>query len=328
MATVTPEYVPREEDREFFQRELEEFVPDRVFDAHTHLWHPDHNVFADRLPSLVDYETYVRLMEDIYPNRVAKGLFLPTFRDPKFIGAANQWTGEQTAKDPSCRGHFFVTPEDDPEWVRQEVKRLKLHGLKCYHTLARHVNPTWEAEIPDYLPESIISVANQESWTDFAETLAARGFFVITFDFRGHGISPGDRDLGIADGDLASAVRFMRTTVGRKHLFLVGASMGGTASLKVASREDVLGVVSLSAPDSIRGLNALSEVSRVQAPKLFIAAEEDSQATRSAQRLFESASEPKELRLFPASGQGTDMLKGEDGQSVRELIIRFLEQHR
>ena len=122
MATDHPEYIPREEDREFFQRELASFVPDKVFDAHTHVWHPDHNVFAGSFPPLVDYENYVRLMEDIYPGRVAKGLFIPTFRDPVNIPAANQWTGDQTAKDANCRGHFFITPEDDPEWVRQEVK--------------------------------------------------------------------------------------------------------------------------------------------------------------------------------------------------------------
>ena len=82
MATVRPDYAPREEDREFYQRELASFIPDKVFDAHTHVWHPDHNVFAESFPPLVDYENYVRLMEDIYPGRVAKGLFIPTFRDP------------------------------------------------------------------------------------------------------------------------------------------------------------------------------------------------------------------------------------------------------
>ena len=32
----------REEDHEFFARELASFVPDRVFDAHCHVWHRDH----------------------------------------------------------------------------------------------------------------------------------------------------------------------------------------------------------------------------------------------------------------------------------------------
>ena len=77
-------------------------------------------------------------------------------------------------RTPNCRGHFFIAPEDDPEWVRQEVKRLKLHGLKCYHTLARNADPTWEAEIPDYLPESHIRVAHEEGWTITLHMVKAR----------------------------------------------------------------------------------------------------------------------------------------------------------
>ncbi len=114
MATVQPDYIPREEDREFYQRELASFIPDRVFDAHTHVWHPDHNVFAQSFPPLVDYENYLRLMEDIYPGRVAKGLFIPTFRDPVNIPAANQWTGEQTAKDRTAGGTSSSLPRTIP----------------------------------------------------------------------------------------------------------------------------------------------------------------------------------------------------------------------
>ena len=70
---------------------------------------------------------------------------------------------QDTARNPSCRVHFFVRPHDDPEWVRGEVRRLGLHGLKCYHTFAP-VQPTWEAEIPDFLPEPLVRVANDEGW--------------------------------------------------------------------------------------------------------------------------------------------------------------------
>ena len=32
----------QESDQEFFKRELATFVPERVFDAHAHLSHPNH----------------------------------------------------------------------------------------------------------------------------------------------------------------------------------------------------------------------------------------------------------------------------------------------
>ncbi len=64
----------------------------------------------------------------------------------------------------------LLKPDDDPEWVRQVAKRLGLSGLKCYHLQApRHPSweegrPTWDADICDYLPESLVRVADDEGW--------------------------------------------------------------------------------------------------------------------------------------------------------------------
>jgi predicted TIM-barrel fold metal-dependent hydrolase len=160
--TGTISWRATEEDLRFYERELASFIPDRVFDAHTHLWQRDHAKYHG-LPDDVDYSEYRQLMEDLHPGRRISALFIPAFNNKQMIGAANAWTAEQAAIDPFCRGEFFVRPQDDPEWVRDEVRRLKLHGLKCYHTLAS-VNPTWEAQIPDYLPERLIKVAHEEGW--------------------------------------------------------------------------------------------------------------------------------------------------------------------
>ncbi len=70
---------------------------------------------------------------------------------------------EQIADARQCRGLFFVKPDDDPEWVRDNVKRLGLHGLKCYFTMA-DVSSIWEADTEAYLPEPIVKVADEEGW--------------------------------------------------------------------------------------------------------------------------------------------------------------------
>jgi glutamate-1-semialdehyde 2,1-aminomutase len=49
----------------------------------------------------------------------------------------------------------------DPEYVRQEVRRLGLSGLKPYHVQS-NMKPTWDAEIPEYLPEEQVKVAHEE----------------------------------------------------------------------------------------------------------------------------------------------------------------------
>ena len=162
MTIQTQSGLCRPHDLEFFERELESFLPERVFDAHAHLWHCDHQTFPG-LPDEGGYEVYQQLMADLHPRRRTKGLFIPFPAKRPLLANANEWVGRQTALDPDCRGVFIVTPEDDPEWVRQEVRRLGLHGLKCYHTYSS-VTPTWTAQIPDFLPERLIKVADEEGW--------------------------------------------------------------------------------------------------------------------------------------------------------------------
>ena len=154
-------------DHEFFERELAAFLPDRIFDAHVHIWREGMvPLRMEEIAGDVGYDEYMEAMETIHRGRT-RGALILSFTGPEHPGhrdIMNQWVAEQTAAHPDTRGHFFITPEDDPEWVRQEVKRLGLHGLKCYHSFA-DVDPTWEADIPTYLPERLVRVAGEEGWT-------------------------------------------------------------------------------------------------------------------------------------------------------------------
>ncbi|MED5413733.1 MAG: amidohydrolase family protein [Candidatus Latescibacterota bacterium] len=162
-------------DREFFERELDSFLPDRIYDAHAHIWEKEWANFTLGSEPVADLAAYRRAIAEIHGDRRTETLFLSfavaEARDQ--ISAANAWTAAQIADHPACRAHFFVTPQDDPEWVRDEVKRLGMHGLKCYHTFA-DVDPTWDASIPDYLPEPLVAVAGDEAWTITLHMVKAR----------------------------------------------------------------------------------------------------------------------------------------------------------
>ena len=157
----------RDEDCELFHRELATFAPRRVYDVHAHLYRtqfwdtPDPQIAAG--PPDVSLAIWQEQMEWIFPGRDVHGVHLPL----AFVAdtnPGNEWVAEHIRRDPCARGHFLVRPTDDPEWVRQEVKRLGMHGLKPFSTYA-HVPNIWEAEIPDYLPEPIAAVAHEEEWT-------------------------------------------------------------------------------------------------------------------------------------------------------------------
>lgn len=167
--------------------------------------------------------------------------------------------------------------------------------------------------------------ADQESWWPFARVLKDKGYQVLAYDFRGYRDSQGELDLANIDKDVQAALDFLKSK-GVSKIFLMGASMGGTASLKVASREDVAGVITLSAPFAIEGLDVSEDVREISAPKLFIAAREDGLYTRSVDLFDQTSPEPKERQIVDGNAHGTDMLSGDSGPRVQGFIVDFLRR--
>ena len=169
--------------------------------------------------------------------------------------------------------------------------------------------------------------ADQRAWFDFAQELADSGFAALTFDFRGFGESDGGEDFDTLDDDLRAVLTYLRGR-GWTDVFLVGASMGGTAALVVAAEDDVLGVVSVSAPEEFEAQNALQAVSGISAPKLFIAAEDDTAAVLSLDELLAAAGPATDSHVYPGNDHGTNLLLGESAGDFRALVLNFLREHR
>jgi pimeloyl-ACP methyl ester carboxylesterase len=177
--------------------------------------------------------------------------------------------------------------------------------------------------------------ADQTSWWDFGRVLAEEGYLALTYDFRGYcpgsdaGCSDGDRDIAAIWQDVLGAIEEIRSA-GAARVVLIGASMGGTASLVAASKPgvDVEAVVTLSAPASIESLVADdATLSTVTAAKLFIAGNGDAEAAESAQRLFATAPQPKRVDIVTSNDHGTDLLTGNQSGVVRTTILGFLMQY-
>ena len=118
-------------------------------------------------------------------------------------------------------------------------------------------------------------------WLPYAKRLASKGYFVFAIDFRGHGLSQvrtGKAENRLA-ADLAAAAKEVRK-LGKRKVFLVGASMGGIASLVAGAnvKPAVDGVVSISAPARFLGLDAVASAPRLRVPVLYVAAEGDDNA--------------------------------------------------
>ena len=169
--------------------------------------------------------------------------------------------------------------------------------------------------------------ADQESWWSFAQVLQDRGYTALAYDFRGYGDSDGERELDLLDRDVRAAVAFLKDR-GASRVFLIGASMGGTASLKIAAQEDVAGVITLSAPTIFEGIDVRDDLLAISAPKLFIAARSDTNGfyARSVDYFDQMASDPKEAQKVDGDDHGTDMLSGDSGPRVQGLMVDFLRR--
>jgi dienelactone hydrolase len=169
---------------------------------------------------------------------------------------------------------------------------------------------------------------DQRAWWDFASEVAADGYAALTFDFRGYGETGGSRDIGVIDRDLAAAVRYLREQ-GYQRVVLVGASMGGTAALKVAARDEfdglVTGVVAVSAPESFQGLIASDDAGNIKVPIIFVASEGDGSAVDSLESLYEKASGSSERQSYVYTGDahGTELLQSDHADEFKALLFEF-----
>lgn len=165
---------------------------------------------------------------------------------------------------------------------------------------------------------------DQGSWRSFARRIDG-DYRILTFNFRGYGDSQGRKDIELIDRDVEAAVRFMRTTHKAGKIVLVGASMGGTASLIAASRADVDGVAALSAPTTFRDLDAASVVALVGSSKLFMACTEDRDADDQASALFRASKDPSaDLALLACNDHGEKILEGSRRNEANMQLDAFI----
>lgn len=170
-------------------------------------------------------------------------------------------------------------------------------------------------------------------WLAYARRLARLGYTVFAIDFRSHGLSQyragaaGDR-LAL---DLAAAVKVVRD---RRHpkVFLVGASMGGLATLVAGESVTpaVAGIVSVSAPARFMGMNAVATAPRLRVPVLYLAAEWDDNFgydfSDDARRMYAATgAADKRLEILAGKLHGVALVGG--SPQAKTLIEAFLKSH-
>jgi pimeloyl-ACP methyl ester carboxylesterase len=169
---------------------------------------------------------------------------------------------------------------------------------------------------------------DQSDWFPYAQRLAARGYWVLTFDLRGYcpggdaGCSSGSPDVASSAEDVAAAAHFLSER-GAKTLVLIGASVGGQAVLVHAARDPdgVAGVISLSAPVYFAYDITAKTLAGLDVPTLFIAGRGDGDAATSARSFARWVGGSTDLLVLDTGEHGVDLLS-EDEPSVARIVDR------
>jgi dienelactone hydrolase len=260
--------------------------------------------------------------------------------------------------DESPRGAIpaTVTPPPTEETTLAPVPGEEDQGKKvAFQTEdgTKLLGRVWgEGEVGVVLAHGFSELTGQDDWLPFPGVLAAQGYHVLTFNFRGFCSNDGcsGRRLKLGENwlDVVAATGLLEAR-GAKRIFLIGGSMGGIAVFRAAETalDGVDGIVSISTPQFPSQYypneppeNDVTEA-RLQAipmPKLFIAGDGDVQLTAAgtirfadeAQSMADAAAGEVEVLIVESTAHSHELVTTADPPVVvesREAILHFLAEH-
>ncbi|KFL32709.1 hypothetical protein JP75_00710 [Devosia riboflavina] len=159
-------------DQRIWAEELDGFVPDRVFDVHTHIYRWAFNLNPDKetgpyAPSIGRYfpEVTTKLADEIdaalLPGRRVERLAFPfPFAGQCDFDGSNTYVANETARSADSAALMLVHPGMSETEILAKLKRTGAIGLKPYLVYATNADRA-EAGITDFLPEHQIALADR-----------------------------------------------------------------------------------------------------------------------------------------------------------------------
>ncbi len=149
--------------RRVWESELADFVPDRLFDAHTHVSYPSAAVAAPGV--LAETEELSADVLDawdgtLFPGRTVGRFVLGTPYPGIDLARMNRYTVSQAEGRSDHAAFVVVQPGMDPAELRRLCTRPVVAGLKPYRFYSVTGDPD-DCRITDFLPEAQVALAHE-----------------------------------------------------------------------------------------------------------------------------------------------------------------------
>ncbi len=159
-------------DRRIWEEELDEFVPKRVFDIHTHIYrwafNQDPNKETGPMRALLGeafteatWELANKVDAMLMPGREVHRLSFPfPFPYPCDFAGSNAFLAQELAKDRQSAGLLLVHPGMTVEDAEADIKRYGFLGFKPYRFYATSGDAV-NCGITEFMPEHLIALADR-----------------------------------------------------------------------------------------------------------------------------------------------------------------------
>lgn len=161
-----------EYDRQVYEEELKDFLPEKIIDIHTHVWleklrqRKTENQVAKRTvawPRLVALENPVEDLAETY-----RLLFPGKNVTPLMFGSGSRETiskinnyVKECAEKTGYPALYYSRPEESAEEVERQIREGGFLGIKSYLSMSPEYIPTKEIRIFDFFPKHQLKKMNE-----------------------------------------------------------------------------------------------------------------------------------------------------------------------
>jgi len=161
-------------DHRIYQESLQDFLPSRIVDAHTHVWKAEHEQrrpesfsrvvsWPSRVAKDNSVEDLVEGYRLLFPGKSVTPLMFASVYDADSIAAMNGYVSECAArtKYPAL---IFAHPTWTAKELEKRVKDGRFMGAKVYLSMSPAYIPEKEIRIYDFLPSHQLDVLDRNGW--------------------------------------------------------------------------------------------------------------------------------------------------------------------
>ena len=159
-------------DRKIWEEELEDFVPQKIYDVHTHIYQWQSNLDKDKNNGPYQYQgqnfrnVSFNLLDQVdkklMPGRIIERLSFPfPYNYPCDFNNSNEFVSAQTNNQKGSSNLILINPKMNKEEVLNNLQSSKSIGFKPYRTYSK-TGDTTNCRITDFMPEDQIAIANEK----------------------------------------------------------------------------------------------------------------------------------------------------------------------